>query len=130
MGPILLEHLSRLTIDGAGSRYTNPADHTAIRYSAASRESRYAPRARIRCFRTFISTHRLTIEKQELEWMRRHHRYEVMAVITGGLHGHVIHHFVMASSFSFRNAASAALGCGERSWAEAREPNQWRTPRL
>src|SRR6201996_2195630 len=36
--------------------------------------------------------------------------------------------FVMAASFSFRNAASAALGCRERSWAEAREAEPMANP--
>src|ERR1700688_2700618 len=36
--------------------------------------------------------------------------------------------FVMAASFSFRNAASAALGRRERSWAEAREAEPMANP--
>src|ERR1700733_8614576 len=36
--------------------------------------------------------------------------------------------FVMAASFSFRNAASAALGCRESSWAEAREAEPMANP--
>src|ERR1700758_1991142 len=36
--------------------------------------------------------------------------------------------FVMAASFSFRNAASAVLGCRERPWAEAREAEPMANP--
>src|ERR1700740_1758819 len=36
--------------------------------------------------------------------------------------------FVMAASFSFRNAASAALGPRERAWAEAREAEPMANP--
>src|ERR1700756_4537735 len=36
--------------------------------------------------------------------------------------------FVMVASFSFRNAASAALGRRERSWAEAREAEPMANP--
>ena len=39
MGPVLLGQLLRWTIDEAGSRYTDPAGHIAIRYSTASSRS-------------------------------------------------------------------------------------------
>ena len=43
LGPILPGRLWLLTIGEAGSRYTDPVRHTAIRYSAASGESHCVP---------------------------------------------------------------------------------------